>query len=130
MTPDKLRNAAPDVRVGFILTREGRAWSEEGLLAMTDYVNSQYPPENPKNGGILWSIGYTLNMPRVLAGLLDVRPDAFIVLSMPEKSVLLGGPSVGTASIRKYLRQYPDKSSWALLASVWNAIENGPEEKR
>ena len=126
MTPDELRGIAPDVRVGFILTREGRAWSEEGMLAMTDFANEQYPPETRDiaNGGILWHAGYSLNTPEFLAKLLDVRPDAFIVLSLPERSVLLGGPKMGTASIRDYLRAYPEESSWKLLASVWTSIEN------
>lgn len=122
---NNVKKAAPDVRVGFVLTREGRAWKEEALCELTDDISKKEGrvPGNDPDSGILWHAGLALNAAGFLAELLAIRPDAYIVLSMPEESVILGGPENGTDDIRAYLEQYPDRSSWSLLVSNWDRRE-------
>ena len=85
-----MEGAEPDVRIGFILTEEGRMWSEEGLRAATDWVNEKYPPEGRTPAdGILWISGYRINDPDFLAKLLEARPDAYVILSMSPNSIVL-----------------------------------------
>lgn len=119
---NSVQEAAPDVRVGFILTREGRAWKEEALCELTDDINRREgrAPDGDPDSGILWHAGLALNAAGFLAEMLEIRPDAYVVLSTPEETVLLGGPKNGTDAIREYLAQHPDRSSWSLLVSNWD----------
>ena len=81
----------PDVRLGFILTEEGRGYSEAGLSYVTDLVNKNYPPKRPENprDGILWSAGAIINAPNILARQLRRHPDAFVIVSRRDNVYLM-----------------------------------------
>lgn len=123
MDLEKLQSARPDVRVGFILTREGRAWTEEALAGLTDALNQKFPPKAgaPEDSGVLWEAGIQLNDPGFMAAMLRKRPDAFVVISLPDSSVILDGSLDADAAMAGYLEANKDGSatSWSLLASMY-----------
>lgn len=112
----------PDVRFGFVLTREGRAWSEDALLALTDTVNEKWPPDpdGPADSGILWEAGYLINDPLVLADVLEKHPDAFVALSMKNGTAVLPGNKNGTPTA-EYLKSKAGtgQTSWQILTAMW-----------
>lgn len=127
MDIEKLQQELPDVRIGFVLTREGRAWSEEALLHLTGTVNEKFPPKEgiPEDSGILWYAGIQLNDPGFLAAMLRKRPDAFVVLSLPESSVILPGALDTDMIMMQYLEANKDEdvTSWSLLVSIYESEE-------
>lgn len=127
MDLEKLQSAQPDVRVGFVLTREGRAWTEEALAGLTDALNQKFPPKAgiPEDSGILWEAGIQLNDPGFMAAMLRKRPDAFVVISLPDSSVILDGSLDADAAMAGYLEANKDGSatSWSLLASMYAGRE-------
>ena len=119
-----LSDAPPHVRFGYVITQAGRAWSEEGLLQATDEINERWPaPENaPPHSGILWSAGYLLNDPLLLAGLLRKRPESFIVLSMDEGYCILENDLGGGGTVAELLETDPDaetRTTWEILYAIW-----------
>lgn len=125
----KLQGELPDVRIGFVLTREGRVWSEEALLHLTETVNEKFPPKEGAAGdsGILWYTGIQLNRPWFLAAMLRKRPDAFVVLSLQESSIILPGSLDTEQTMAEYLEGYADEdfSTWSLLVSNYENREVG-----
>ena len=123
-----LNGTTPGVRVGFVLTREGRAWTEEALAHLTGTVEEKFPSEPGAAGsGILWQAGIQLNDPGLLASLLRKRPDAFVVLSLPEKSAILNSALDTEMAMAEYLENNADSgaTSWSLLASMYAAKDGG-----
>lgn len=118
----------PSVRFGFILTREGRAWSEEALLNLTDTVNETWPDghgEKP-GSGILWEAGIKINDPALLANALrNAGGNAFIVLSMPDRSPIIPVTKDGLQHVAGYLDAHAGSgaTSWSLLASSWREAQ-------
>ena len=124
-----LEGAEPDVRIGFILTEEGRVWNDDGLHAATKMVDDTYPHEenNPAGSGILWQMGAVLNDPEFLASLLDKRPDAYVILSMSPESILLENDGEAgrdyAALIRAVAGNYgQDATSWQILSGEYRAF--------
>lgn len=117
----------PNVRIGFILTHEGRAWSDEGLAFATGMVNEAYPSDSQDpDDGILWTTGARINEPAFLAALLRTRPDAFVILSMQDGSALIpNDDGLAGNDIADLLESVedPGRTSWSVLVSVWKNAE-------
>lgn len=130
-----LDGAKPDVRIGFILTEEGRMWNAEGLREATDKINELYPPKNKTaSDGILWSMGIALNDPVFLAGLLEKRPDAFIVVSMsPNSPIMPNADGLGGNDYAAALRTIAEDeschyTSWEIMCAIVEKYSTGDDE--
>ena len=128
-----MEGAEPDVRIGFILTAEGRVWNEEGLRAATDWVNEKYPREaKTAADGILWMAGYKLNDPLFLARQLIARPDAYVVMSMSPNSIILpnddglGGRDYA-AALLVAAEKADDATSWEILKALIDEYGSGAD---
>ena len=121
-----LINEMPDVRLGFILTKEGRGYSEAGLSYVTDLVNKNYPPKNPDStrDGILWSAGVIINAPNILARQLRRHPGAFIIVSRRDGVYLMpnedGQSGIMYAdALETFSEDYDyDVSSWQVMSDI------------
>lgn len=129
-----MNGAEPDVRIGFILTQEGRMWNADGLRAATDKVNELYPPRNATPAdGILWLAGHAINDPVFLAQLLTDRQDAYIMMSMSPKSILLpnddgkAGLIYAGALVENAGDDLDGPTSWEILKAVLEKFGKGPD---
>lgn len=119
---ETLARTPPDVRIGYVLTQEGRVWSETGILYATDLVNRHYPPpENASpDSGILWHMGAQINEPALLAKFLRSRPDAFVILFLPDGTALLPNCTHQENLVfAGYLDDNTDRTSWAVLTELY-----------
>ena len=115
----------PAARTGYVITRDGRAYSEEGLLALTDAFFARYPlPEGAApDSGILWHAGSRLNDPGLMADILKERPDSIIVLSMPDDIRIFNGADDGLGELLgKCLEAGRDsgRTVWEIMHDLWS----------
>lgn len=99
---------------------------------MTDRINARFPPPAGANpdSGILWYAGYLLNDPEILAPLLSKRPGTFVILSMPETSVILpcgvnDGAEVMAAALLFHAGD--EMTSWEILSGAWQDTRKGKD---
>lgn len=122
-------DALPDVRFGFVLTKEGRAVAEETLLHLTDIANRNWPPpaNAPAGSGILWEAGTQINDPGVLGRILRKYPNCIIAISMPERFSLINNANDPKHAMADYLEaaaEIDDEvTSWEIFVDQWEEAE-------
>lgn len=104
----------------YILTREGRAYTEEGIRYLTESMSRDYNI----TGKLRFIQGGDYNNPEYLVQLLDKAENTpVIVLSTKDSIITLTGEH-DIKTVKKVLLENPDRTSWeSLIAAVTNQEE-------
>lgn len=94
----------------YIITKEGRSYSTEGLEYVTHLLNDNYDIEDE----LIFHMGSDLNIPEFLADRLDVNKPVAIIISTKDNVIALYNAN-GMADVAKYLRKRKNDTSWQIL---------------
>lgn len=102
----------------FIVTKEGRAYSNEGLVYVCNMLleNGQVDPEDIPE----FMAGKVLNDSKYLAKKLQTNPLSIIVVSTNQGIATINGEA-NLKRIVKMLLKDPDRNAWETLVDYINA---------
>jgi hypothetical protein len=93
----------------FIITKEGRSYSDEGLNYVTDVLKKYFNVTDE----LIFCMGFEYNDPKFLCQELKQNPDSYIVISRSDGIQFLPTKDVSVAC--QMLTDHPDESSWELF---------------
>lgn len=110
----------------YILTEEGRAYSDEGLQYLTALIREQRDDDSE----LQFRMGATYNVAAVLAYDLEQNPDAYVAISREDGIVMASGGFVSAlsreltaAALAHETAAQEEKTSWEVACSL---LKRGP----
>jgi hypothetical protein len=92
----------------YIITKEGRRYSDAGLDYVTNAVKSNYGVTDE----LAFHMGYEYNVAKNLIMGLDLHSDGYIVISTEDG---ISFASNKNPAVKKVLEEHPNDSSWESL---------------
>ena len=101
-----------------ILTREGRAYSEEGKQYVTDMLTKEFGVE-----GVCLFEGRNFNSKKLLRVFLESNPDTYIVVSTAENIIFIPPENNGKV-IKALSEEDSDRTSWEVIKELCDRHAN------
>lgn len=98
----------------FLLTESGNGFNDQGTDILTEHLREDGLAD-PK---IIFDMGQRLKDPTHLADLLNMHPDAWIIVESDEHSTTILPESI--PYILDWLQAYPNQDSWMTIVNGLN----------
>lgn len=90
----------------YILTEEGRDYTKEGCLYITDVLKKKCN----ETDRLMFHTGLLYNDPKELDKDLEMHPDCYVVISLTTGMPILYGENI--QGLRNALHDFPNQTSW------------------
>lgn len=97
----------------YILTEEGREYTQEGCEYITNILKEQFN----ENNELVFNMGYAYNKPNYLTKELDLHPNSYITIST-DHGITTVNPE-GIPIFKRALHDFPNQTSWLTACMVF-----------